>query len=71
MLNPEKERVAGSHGERHAFMIEEQSPPGAARSTFHVIVPVVIGAKKFGYVDSEMTTRNLERRFEHLRATRS
>lgn len=49
VLSPEKDRLAGSHDTTHAFVIEEE--PGAdARHTFDLLVPVIAGASKLGYV---------------------
>lgn len=64
VLSPDKTRRAGSH----AFLIEES--PRGDRSTFDLLVPIVVGADKLGYVELRMTSRDLEQRLEAVRHRR-
>lgn len=61
VLTPEKGRLAGSHVEPHAFVIEKSSER-SRRDTFDLLVPVVTGARKLGYVQIRMSTEDLTQR---------
>lgn len=66
VLSPDKTRRAGSH----AFLIEEV-PRRGDRSTFDLLVPIVVGADKLGYVQLRMTSRDVEQRLEQIRLHRT
>lgn len=61
VLGPEKERLAGSH----AYLIGEES-----KQAFELLVPIVVGPDKLGYVEIKMSSFDLEAKVEALRAQR-
>lgn len=70
VLSPEKQRLAGSHVQ-HAFLIEEQPGNATARSTWDLLVPIVVGPDKLGYVQLKMTSADFERRLRGVRLERA
>lgn len=63
VLSPEKERLAtGSAPAKkpHAFLIEVARQKDAGAQTWDLLVPVVIGANKLGYVQLTMTSQGFE-----------
>lgn len=60
ILDPEKKLVAGSHRSAHTYLIQEQPEGKFAPSTWDILVPVVIGADKLGYVQLKMASNDFE-----------
>ncbi len=71
VLDPAKQRVAGSHDPPHAFLIEEGHQGEEVRSAYDLLVPIVIGASKLGYIELRMTSGELEGRLRALRLERA
>lgn len=59
VLNPDKRPLVWSRTP-HAFLIEEQPEAKDAPSTWDLLVPIVIGANKLGYVELKMTSQRFE-----------
>jgi signal transduction histidine kinase len=72
VLSPEKRRLAGSgRASPHAFLIEEQPKNDDAPSTWDLLVPVIIGSDKLGYVQLKMTSQSFEELLGSIRRERS
>jgi signal transduction histidine kinase len=72
VLSPEKRRLAGSgRPSPHAFLIEEQPSTVDAPSTWDLLVPIVIGANKLGYVQLRMTSQSMEEMLDAIRRART
>lgn len=74
LLSGDKEPLAGSQsasGGQHMFLIEEQSGANGSPSTWDLLVPIVVGADKLGYVQLKMTSADFEERLAAVRLERS
>lgn len=76
LLSGDKEPLAGSQGQgqgpgQHMFLIEEQSREDGSPSTWDLLVPIVVGADKLGYVQLKMTSADFEDRLAAVRLERS
>jgi len=60
ILDPEKKLLVGSHRSAHTYLIQEEPENKNAPSTWDILVPVVVGKDKLGYVQLKMTSANFE-----------
>src|SRR5512135_3834557 len=58
ILDPEKKLLVGSHRSAHTYLIQEEPESTNAPSTWDILVPVVVGKDKLGYVQLKMTSAN-------------
>lgn len=60
ILDSEKKLLVGTHRSAHTYLIQEEPESKNAPSTWDILVPVVAGKDKLGYVQLKMTSANFE-----------
>jgi signal transduction histidine kinase len=72
VLSPEKRPLAWTGRQPpHAFLIEEQPKGQDAPSTWDLLVPIIIGANKLGYIQLRMTSQSFEDLLSSIRRERT
>src|SRR5882724_10104394 len=60
ILDSEKHLLAGTHRSAHTYLIQEEPESKNAPSTWDILVPVVFGTDKLGYVQLKLTQADFE-----------